>query len=132
MTNLAKIADIVFLLIDASIGFEMQTFEFLTIMQAHNFPKCIGVVTHLDYYKENKQKRKIKKMLAKRFEKEVTKKTKLFFMQGLKNDKYFYRDVHNLARFVSVIVPREVEFKKNNAHIIVDRFESSSQQTSAK
>jgi ribosome biogenesis protein BMS1 len=35
---LAKIADLVLMLIDASIGFEMETFEFLSILKAHGFP----------------------------------------------------------------------------------------------
>ena len=32
MTSLARVPDIVLLLVDASVGFEMETFEILTIM----------------------------------------------------------------------------------------------------
>ncbi|KAL5081761.1 hypothetical protein RYX36_010182, partial [Vicia faba] len=35
----AKFADLALLLIDGSYGFEMETFEFLNIMQVHGFPK---------------------------------------------------------------------------------------------
>lgn len=61
MTDLGKIPDIVLTLVDASLGFEMQTFEFLSVLQIHGFPKCLGVVTHLDYYNGNKKLKKIKK-----------------------------------------------------------------------
>ena len=42
MTDLAKVADLVLLMIDASYGFEMETFEFLNQLQLHGFPKVGG------------------------------------------------------------------------------------------
>ena len=51
----------VLLLVDASFGFEMETFEFLNILQAHDFPKVMGVLTHLDRFKNQKALKKIKK-----------------------------------------------------------------------
>lgn len=54
MIDLAKIADLALLLIDASIGFEMETFEFLCLLHNHGMPNVMGVLTHLDYYKLNK------------------------------------------------------------------------------
>ena len=61
----------VLLLVDASFGFEMETFEFLNILQAHGFPKVIGVLTHLDMFKNQKALKKIKKALKQRFWTEV-------------------------------------------------------------
>ncbi len=55
MIDLAKAADIVVLMIDASFGFEMETFEFLNILQTHGFPKVLGVLTHLDRFRDGKQ-----------------------------------------------------------------------------
>ncbi|KAG8911119.1 Glycoside hydrolase 2 (Mannanase, beta-galactosidase), partial [Tulasnella sp. 408] len=52
MIDIGKIADLVLLLVDASYGFEMETFEFLNILQCHGFPKVIGVLTHLDLIKK--------------------------------------------------------------------------------
>jgi ribosome biogenesis protein BMS1 len=54
MIDLAKIADLALLLIDASIGFEMETFEFLSLLHNHGMPNVMGILTHLDYYKLNK------------------------------------------------------------------------------
>lgn len=61
----------VLMLIDASFGFEMETFEFLNICQVHGFPRIMGVLTHLDTFKNNKTLRKTKKNLKHRFWTEV-------------------------------------------------------------
>lgn len=41
MLDCAKIADLVLLCVDAKFGFEMETFEFLNILQTHGFPKVM-------------------------------------------------------------------------------------------
>lgn len=61
----------VLLLVDASFGFEMETFEFLNICQVHGFPRVMGVLTHLDMFKDNKRIRKTKKRLKNRFWTEI-------------------------------------------------------------
>uniref|UniRef100_A0A8D2F8N7 Uncharacterized protein n=1 Tax=Theropithecus gelada TaxID=9565 RepID=A0A8D2F8N7_THEGE len=65
MVDLAKAADLILMLIDASFGFEMETSEFLNICQVHGFPKIMGVLTHLDSFKHNKKRKKIKKKTEK-------------------------------------------------------------------
>ena len=49
----------------------METFEFLNILQAHGFPKVMGILTHLDVFKNQKTLKKIKKALKQRFWTEV-------------------------------------------------------------
>ena len=61
----------VLLLVDASFGFEMETFEFLNILQTHGFPKVMGVLTHLDMFHSTKTLRKTKKKLKQRFWTEI-------------------------------------------------------------
>lgn len=39
LTDLAKVADLVVLMIDASYGLEMDTFEYINMLQVHGFPK---------------------------------------------------------------------------------------------
>lgn len=58
-------------MVDASFGFEMETFEFLNILQVHGFPKVIGVLTHLDTFLSTKTLRKTKKKLKQRFWTEI-------------------------------------------------------------
>ncbi len=89
MLDMAKIADLVVVmgkifiplccdcswfwlgLVDAKFGFEMQTFELLNMLQTHGFPKVMGVLTHLDLFKNPKQMRDAKKALKRRFWTEV-------------------------------------------------------------
>lgn len=94
MIDYAKIADLALLLIDGSLGFEMETFEFLSILKSHGFPNVMGVLTHLDFFKENKQLRKTKKKLKKRFTYETGEDYKLFYLSGLKNGLYPQMEVN--------------------------------------
>ena len=54
MMDLAKIADLALIMIDASVGFEMETFEFISLLNNHGMCNVMGILTHLDYFKENK------------------------------------------------------------------------------
>lgn len=66
---------------------------------------------------------KMKKFFKKRFDEETTAESKLFFTGGFKNKYYLHNDVINIARFLSIILPRKLEWKKDNPHILVDRIE---------
>ena len=103
MVDMAKIVDLALLLIDASIGFEMESFEFLSLLQNHGMPNVMGVLTHLDFYRENKVLRRTKKRMKKRFWKEVYDGAKLFYFSGQQRDGlYPTTEVHNLCRFITV------------------------------
>ena len=71
MIDVAKVADLVLLMIDSSFGFEMETFEFLNICQVHGMPRIMGVLTHMDLLANQKQLKKIKKKLKHRFWTEI-------------------------------------------------------------
>ena len=43
MIDVAKVADIVLMLVDITVGIEMEVFEFLEICRAHGTPKIMGV-----------------------------------------------------------------------------------------
>ncbi|GJN02820.1 hypothetical protein PR202_ga20206 [Eleusine coracana subsp. coracana] len=123
MIDAAKIADLALLLIDGSYGFEMDTFEFLNIMQVHGFPRVMGVLTHIDNFKDPKKLRKTKQRLKHRFWAEIKEGAKLFYMSGLDNGKYNKRDVNNLARFISVMKPVPLSWRMAHPYLLVDRFE---------
>jgi ribosome biogenesis protein BMS1 len=125
MIDLAKIADLALVVIDASVGFEMETFEFLTILQTHGFPSVMGVLTHLDYFKQNKNQQKAKKRMKKRFWKEVYEGAKLFYLSGIKYEMYFKNEIRNLARFISIIKVKPLEWKSQHSYILSDRFDIS-------
>lgn len=123
MLDLAKVADLALLLIDASIGFELETFEFITILQNHGMPCVMGILTHLDNFKENKALRKIKKQMKKRFWTEAYNGAKLFHISGVKNDLYTDNEIHNLSRFISVLKWKDVNWRNSHSYIVADRFE---------
>lgn len=80
MIDLAKVADLALILIDVSIGFELETFEYLSLLRSHGFPNVMGILTHMDFFKDNKQLRKTRKKYKKRFEYEVGSDYKLFYL----------------------------------------------------
>lgn len=123
MIDIAKVADLVLLLVDASFGFEMETFEFLNICQVHGFPRIMGVLTHLDSFKDNKRLRKTKKNLKHRFWTEVYQGAKLFYLSGMVNEEYQKNEVHNLCRFISVMKFRPLTWRSNHPYILADRLE---------
>ncbi|NP_001184133.1 ribosome biogenesis protein BMS1 homolog [Xenopus tropicalis] len=123
MIDLAKVADLVLMLIDASFGFEMETFEFLNICQVHGFPKIMGVLTHLDSFKNNKQLRKVKKRLKHRFWTEVYQGAKLFYLSGMVYAEYQKQEIRNLGRFISVMKFRPLLWQTSHPYILADRME---------
>ncbi|XP_046607471.1 ribosome biogenesis protein BMS1 homolog [Neodiprion virginianus] len=123
MIDIAKVADLVLLLVDASFGFEMEIFEFLNICQVHGMPRIMGVLTHLDLIKNTKQLRKIKKTLKHRFWTEVYAGAKLFYLSGLLHDEYLRNEVKNLARFISVIKFRPLTWRTTHPYLLADRIE---------
>ncbi|KAM6106101.1 LOW QUALITY PROTEIN: ribosome biogenesis protein BMS1 homolog [Pterocles gutturalis] len=122
MIDLAKVADLVLMLIDASFGFEMETFEFLNICQVHGFPKIMGVLTHLDTFKNNKQL-KNKKKLKHRFWTEVYPGAKLFYLSGMVHGEYQKQEIHNLGRFISVMKFRPLTWQTSHPYVLADRME---------
>jgi len=119
----AKVADLVLLVIDASFGFEMETFEFLNILKTHGFPKVIGILTHLDNFRESKQLRRLKKIMKERFWTEVCDGSKLFYFSGVMHGKYLRREVINLGRFVSVVKPAPLSWRIAHSYVLADRVE---------
>ncbi|XP_031404805.1 ribosome biogenesis protein bms1 [Punica granatum] len=123
MIDAAKFADLALLLIDGSYGFEMETFEFLNILDTHGRPNLMGVLTHLDKFKDPKKLKKTKQRLKHRFWTETYQGSKLFYLSGLIHGKYLKREVHNLARFISVMKFRPSSWRSAHPYILADRFE---------
>jgi len=129
MCDVAKVADLVLLLIDAHFGFEMEIFEFLNILKTHGFPKVIGVLTHLDKFKKMQQVKEAKKSLKHRFWTEICDGAKLFYLSGLINGKYPKREILNLARFISVTKFRPLKWRNSHGCIVADRWEDITEES---
>ncbi|CAO1625754.1 unnamed protein product [Sympodiomycopsis kandeliae] len=123
MIDVGKIADLVLLMIDGSFGFEMETMEFLNILQAHGFPKVIGILSHLDLIKKQATVRATKKRLKTRFWTEVYQGAKLFYLSGIINGRYPDTEITNLSRFISVMKYRPLTFRNSHPYLLADRLE---------
>ncbi|KAI8066686.1 hypothetical protein BC940DRAFT_333994 [Gongronella butleri] len=123
MIDVAKVADLVLLMIDGSFGFEMETFEFLNILQSHGFPKVMGVLTHLDKIKSIKTLRSTKKRLKHRFWTEIYQGAKLFYLSGIIHGRYPNMEIQNLARFIAVMKFRPLIWRNTHPYVVADRVE---------
>lgn len=125
MVDLGKVADLVLLTIDASFGFEMETFEFLNVLQVHGFPRVMGVLTFLDgpRFRTAKQVRARKKELKQRFWVEVYQGAKLFYLSGITHGHYPQREIHNLSLFLTRIKFRPLTWRATHPYVLADRVE---------
>ncbi|CAM9787485.1 unnamed protein product, partial [Laminaria digitata] len=123
MVDLAKVADLVLLVVDGSFGFEMETFEFLNMLQVHGFPKVMCVLTHLDKFDNTKTLRATKKKLKTRFWTEVYNGAKVFGMGGEINGKYPKNEVRNVALYLSRTKFRPLRWRNTHPYVVVDRYE---------
>ncbi|KAI5309629.1 Glycoside hydrolase 2 (Mannanase, beta-galactosidase) [Ascosphaera atra] len=124
MIDVAKIADIVLLMIDGNYGFEMETMEFLNALSSSGMPgNVFGILTHLDLFKRQSSLRAAKKRLKHRFWSELYHGAKLFYLSGVINGRYPDREIHNLSRFLSVMKnPRPIIWRNSHPYCLADRF----------
>ena len=123
LDDCSKIVDVAILLIDARVGFEMETFEFISLLKNHGFTQIVGVITHMDDFRQNKSLSKYKKQIKKRFIKDATDKSKLFYLFGIKNNLYIKLQLHTMARYLKVIKPNQPGFRINHPYIFCDRYD---------
>ncbi|EAU38094.1 hypothetical protein ATEG_01337 [Aspergillus terreus NIH2624] len=124
MIDVAKIADIVLLMIDGNYGFEMETMEFLNVLASSGMPgNVFGILTHLDLFKKQSTLQAAKKRLKHRFWSELYNGAKLFYLSGVVNGRYPDREIHNLSRFLSVMKnPRPLVWRNSHPYALADRF----------
>ncbi|OAA32307.1 ribosome biogenesis protein (Bms1) [Moelleriella libera RCEF 2490] len=124
MVDVAKVADIILLMIDGNFGFEMETMEFLNILAATGMPgNVFGVLTHLDLFRKPQALKDAKKRLKRRLWTELYQGAHLFYLSGVMNGRYPDREIHNLSRFLSVMKnPRPLVWRNSHPYTIIDSF----------
>ncbi|KAI1330834.1 GTP binding protein Bms1 [Xylariaceae sp. FL0255] len=124
MIDIAKIADVLLLLIDGNFGFEMETMEFLNILTATGMPgNVFSILTHLDLFRKPQQLKDAKKRLKHRLWNELYQGAHLFYLSGVINGRYPDREIHNMSRFLSVMKnPRPLIFKNSHSYLLIDSF----------
>ncbi|EON97708.1 putative gtp binding protein bms1 protein [Phaeoacremonium minimum UCRPA7] len=124
MVDIAKVADIVLLMIDGNYGFEMETMEFLNILAATGMPgNVFGILTHLDLFRKPQALKDAKKRLKHRLWSELYQGAHLFYLSGVINGRYPDREIHNLSRFLSVMKnPRPLVWRNSHPYAIIDSY----------
>lgn len=124
MTDLGKVADLVLCCVNATKGYEMETFEFINVLQLHGMPKCMGVLTHLDLVGKQSAQRSVTKKLKDRFWKEIYPGAKFFALTtGLRFNKYNKTDMTTMGRVISQVKPRPLLWRNAHPYVLVDRYE---------
>ncbi|KAF2479452.1 hypothetical protein BDY17DRAFT_257160 [Neohortaea acidophila] len=121
--DMAKVVDIVLLMIDGNFGFEMETMEFLSVLSSTGMPgNVFGILTHLDLFRKQDTLKAQKKRLKHRFWSELYQGAKLFYLSGVINGRYPDREVLNLSRFLSVMKnPRPLVWRNSHPYALADR-----------
>lgn len=124
MVDIAKVADIVLLMIDGNYGFEMETMEFLNILAATGMPgNVFGILTHLDLFRKPQALKDAKKRLKHRLWSELYQGAHLFYLSGIWNGRYPDREIHNLSRFLSVMKnPRPLVWRNSHPYTVIDNY----------
>ncbi|KAI3854927.1 hypothetical protein MKX03_009085 [Papaver bracteatum] len=104
MVDAAKYADLVLLLVDASYGFEAETFQFVNLLQAHGFSNVMGVLTHLDEFKDETELKETKVRLQDHFWTEICQEATVSYLSGLEHDLYKRCEVQQLAK--DILMPQ--------------------------
>ncbi|CUI14705.1 Hypothetical protein, putative [Bodo saltans] len=123
MCDVAKVADLILLMVDGNFGFEMETFEFLNIAQIHGFPKIFGIVSHLDQMKTTKALKKQKKFLRHRFWHEVAAGAKMLCLSPMIHNMYRPNDVLKLHRLLICVQTKVQNWRNTHSCVLIDRHE---------
>ncbi len=124
MIDIAKVADVVLLMIDGNFGFEMETFEFINVLASNGMPGHVfGILTHLDLFRKPQALKDAKKRIKHRLWSETYQGAHLFYLSGVINGRYPDREIHNLSRFLSVMKnPRPLVWRNSHPYTVVDSF----------
>lgn len=114
----SKISDMVIFVINATIGLECGTLEYLSLLVSQGLPKIMFIVTFVDKNNDKKMFKKIKKQIYS----EICSGLKFFYLK-MNNNKYDESEMLNLIRFIGSMKYRPVEWKCTHPHIVVDKID---------
>ncbi|KAI3903002.1 hypothetical protein MKW92_042186 [Papaver armeniacum] len=101
----------------------METFEFINLLQVHGVPKVMGVLTHLDDFKDIMKMSETKQCLRLQFWTEICDGAELFYLSGLHRGMYRKSQIHKLARFISDMKLPPLSWRATHPYVLVDHFE---------
>ncbi|OAF70052.1 hypothetical protein A3Q56_02189, partial [Intoshia linei] len=121
--DLIKVADLVITVVNARIGFEMESFEIINICQTHGFPRILGVLTHFDLFNSIHMARKTKKTMKQRFWTEIYDGMKLFNFDRNVTGYYNKNEIGKMTRYFHALKLRPMPWKLSHSYLLADRIE---------
>lgn len=122
--DIAKLVNLVVLVVDAKAGLQMETFEALNVLQATGFPKVFTVFTHMDAFAKASALKKAKTRLRDRIWREIAAGSKVFFLSGGAGRLYGRRDASLVLRALTAQAYKQsLSWRQAHAGILVDRVE---------
>ncbi|KAI5171348.1 ribosome biogenesis protein BMS1 [Nematocida sp. LUAm3] len=121
MVDASKVADLLILVVDATVGIEIEAFEMLNLLKTHGFPKIACVVTKVDQIKEVTQQRTLIKKIKKRMWKEICDGIKVFAMNKVIGNKYPDREVSSLTRYITQMKYRPILWRSSHPYVVADQ-----------
>ncbi|KAL0233632.1 hypothetical protein PCE1_002145 [Barthelona sp. PCE] len=124
MIDMAKIADVVIFLVDASYGFEMETFEFMTIIKTTGYTTVMAAMTKCDLVPMPRLKKK-RKMMKRRWKKDVGQGGKFFFFNEIVSGGRFYKRsaITNFHRLLVNCKVKKITWRDAHPYMVVNRCE---------
>ncbi|KAI3869119.1 hypothetical protein MKX03_013388 [Papaver bracteatum] len=123
MRDAAKYADAVILLINAYVGFEMETFEFVNVLRIHGMPKVMGVLTSLDKC----DLFETKEHLMNHFSIEICEGARVFCLSRLDHGMYPEHEIRQLASFISAMDFHPLSWQAAQPYVLAEHFEDVTQ-----
>ncbi|RZC46969.1 hypothetical protein C5167_039921 [Papaver somniferum] len=119
MRDAAKYADAVIFLINAYVGFEMETFEFVNVLRVHGMPKVMGVLTSIDKC----DLFETKEHLMNHFSIEICEGATVFCLSGLDHGMYPEHEIRQLASFISAMDFHPLSWQAAQPYVLAEHFE---------
>ncbi|KAG9395477.1 Protein of unknown function (DUF663) [Carpediemonas membranifera] len=123
MIDLAKVPDMVIMCANAH-DWEMETFEYHTLLAVHGFPLVHGVITHLDEIEQKKQNR-VKSHLNERWKKQNSHESSMFVLKYDGVRKQY--DKNAVKRFSQTHLqksPKHLRWREAHPFVLADRIEA--------
>lgn len=83
----------------------------------------MGVLTHLDGFKDAKKLQRTKSEMKHRFWAELYDGAKLFYLSGLQYGSYPKTEVHNLSLYISRLKFRPLTWRNTHSYLLLDKVE---------
>ena len=124
MIDVGKVADLVILLINAKLGFQMETLNSEHFTSAR-FPAYFGCPDALGPFQgqPGKDESREEEVEATFLDRNLPGRQVILYLTGTLHGRYLPMETMNLSRFISVVKLRPLIWRNSHPYVIADRYE---------